>query len=921
MVIEAEIDLRTAYDACISAINNNPAPQDIEGAHEARENFLRWDQRISAIPQAYTRQAVAILRNTEMLLADSEIGSVVGGLRTATEKLEELAQKGFDDEELSYMLRGLSVSNKSISRGEDVKKSPPFVPTASDYIRALETRTPGSAEWIFATPGYTNWTSTPSEGPKILWVNAPDGLGKTVLAARIVQELFSSGEAPVAYFFSSHEDSIRRVTTNILRSWIDQLSILREEGGKAAQGLPEDKVGKEEDLWQNLSAALQDVGKSYFVLDGLDECLDYDEAARSRTAGVRGVFLKRLLDMIHTTGVRLCVLSRDVSDIRSAIEREHDRSLDSHSVFEIPAGPEDFAADSKLLAQEIVEEKFAEETPELRRELAESISLRSGGSMLWVRRAGDLLKPWMSEDQLKETLSSLPTSLPQLYKSLLEKVIEFGKEERDRAKEILRWALFAERPLSVKELTEALVLKDGDATFPKERLPPCIDEGYINNQILRLCAGLVEVRRQGAAPEAWTIHITHSSTKDFLTYRYSKTEREDLGRLSEFTFSDYHLSHGVLANTCLSYSMLEDIHMVATMVDFDSTSEWPPLSSTSPSLSRALKPYSLFQYATSNWTLHTQQNADYDAALYPRISAALTHPRKARKYGISRPSYHSPEWHQVLFFHEHAPALAKPISPLDTCVRFGILHGAKLLLRNITPVSHPETYVRALWMAVYYHHPSLVTFLLAKGADVNATGNLGSAVKFGSALHIAVKLNFTDVAQILISQGAKVNAQVGEYGTILNTAVAGGTERMVEILLDAGADLSEAPTRYGNALVLAVAMRKNVIAGLLLSRGADIHAQCGAFGNVLSVAARGGDVYMVEMLLERGAEVNSIGGFFGTALQAAAAKGELQVVNMLMGAGADINLVAGHYGSALRAARGGGFAEVEKVLVDAGAVE
>ena len=801
------------------------------------------------------------------------------------------------------------------------KESSSFVSTTPEYTRALEMRTPGSTEWIFAIPGYANWASASSEGSKILWINAPDGLGKTILAARIVQELSLGGEAPVAYFFSSHEDSIRRVTTNILRSWIDQLSALSEGGGKAAQGSPEDKFGKE-DLWQILGIALQGIRKSYLVLDGLDECLDYAEAARSRTSGVRGVFLRRLLDVIHTTGVRLCILSRDVSDIRSAIEEEHDRSLDPHSVVEIPAGPGDFAADSKLLANEIVEGRFGEQTPELRRELIEGISLKSGGSMLWVRRAVNLLKPWMSEDQLKETLSSLPTSLPQLYKNLLGKVIELDKEERDRAKEIFRWTLFAERPLSIKELTEALMMRDGDASFPKERLPPCIDEGYINSQILGLCAGLIEVRRQGTAPEAWTIHIAHSSIKDFLTKRRSKKEREDLGRLSKFIFSDYHFSHGILANTCLSYSMLEDIHMVATMVGYDSSLEWPPpLPRTSPSLSKALKPYSLLQYATSNWALHAQQNVDYDAALYPRISAVLSHPRKARKHGISRPAYHSPEWHRVLFLHEHAPAPAEPISPLDTCARFGILHGVKLLLRNITPASHPEVYVRALWIAVYYHHPSLVTFLLAKGADVNATGNLGSAVKFGSALHIAVKFNFTSIAQVLISHGAKVNARVGEYGTILNTAVASGNEQIVEVLLDAGADPSEAPTRYGNALVLAVAMRKNLIAELLLSRGADIHAQCGAFGNALSVAACGGDGYMVEMLLERGAEVNSIGGFYGTALQAAAAKGELQAVNMLIGAGADINVVAGHYGSALRAAKKGGFAEVSKVLVEAGAIE
>lgn len=111
MMIEVEIDLRAAYDACISAVNSNPALHNIENVQDARESFFQWDQRISTIPHAYTRQAVAILRNTEKSLADSEINSVVNELKTATEKLEELVQKGFGDEELSYMLRGLKVSN------------------------------------------------------------------------------------------------------------------------------------------------------------------------------------------------------------------------------------------------------------------------------------------------------------------------------------------------------------------------------------------------------------------------------------------------------------------------------------------------------------------------------------------------------------------------------------------------------------------------------------------------------------------------------------------------------------------------------------------------------------------------------------------------------------------------------------------
>jgi len=111
MVIEVEIDLRTAYDTCVSAVNSNPALHNIEGLQDARESFSQWDQRISTIPQAYTRQAVAILRNTEKSLADSEVNSIVSELKIAIGKLEELVQKGFGDDELNYMLRGLRVPN------------------------------------------------------------------------------------------------------------------------------------------------------------------------------------------------------------------------------------------------------------------------------------------------------------------------------------------------------------------------------------------------------------------------------------------------------------------------------------------------------------------------------------------------------------------------------------------------------------------------------------------------------------------------------------------------------------------------------------------------------------------------------------------------------------------------------------------
>jgi len=53
----------------------------------------------------------------------------------------------------------------------------------------------------------------------------------------------------------------------------------------------------------------------------------------------------------------------------------------------------------------------------------------------------------------------------------LGRILSFS-EERDRAVAILRWTLFALRPLTVQELTEALAVNihdDGDS-YPKDDL-------------------------------------------------------------------------------------------------------------------------------------------------------------------------------------------------------------------------------------------------------------------------------------------------------------------------------------------------------------------------------------------------------------------------------------------------------------------
>ena len=71
--------------------------------------------------------------------------------------------------------------------------------------------------------------------------------------------------------------------------------------------------------------------------------------------------------------------------------------------------------------------------------------------------------------------------------------------------------------------------------------------------------------------------------------------------------------------------------------------------------------------------------------------------------------------------------------------------------------------------------------------NASSTDTIGEAIdKFGSALYIAVKLSFADLAHVLLQHGVGANAihaMGSEYGNVLNTTVARGSKRAVELLL------------------------------------------------------------------------------------------------------------------------------------------
>lgn len=90
-----------------------------------------------------------------------------------------------------------------------------------------------------------------------------------------------------------------------------------------------------------------------------------------------------------------------------------------------------------------------------------------------------------------------------------------------------------------------------------------------------------------------------------------------------------------------------------------------------------------------------------------------------------------------------------------------------------------------LILAVYSNQPSIVSFLLEKGAQINAQDSAGNSALMGASFK-----GYTEIAIQLLNAGANVNLRNGSGAPALTFAVTFGHLRIAELLLQKGANVS-----------------------------------------------------------------------------------------------------------------------------------
>ena len=731
-----------------------------------------------------------------------------------------------------------------------------------EYERALVARVQGTCEWILQRPEFQKWMALApgSSSASILWISGYPGFGKTILAAWLTEYLRYTKHEELSYFFCYFGDEKLRQPLNIVRSWISQLiktndkalEIVREMyTGKYHKALKPENIthATELDLWLLFKQLNVGLGSLVFMIDGFDECVKDESDPRNHTLlDARERFLKALEESIEHTNARILIISRESADLRSRYRKSlhsQESLLPLWLVYRITR--EDTQNDIGLYTRAIVNDVLHKRTNDLKDDIVVRLVEKCDGMFLYLCRIHPRLKSksTMSAGKLRSIIEDMPRGLDEAYERDLQTICNLDSEDRGRALSILRWVLYAVRPLTVRELAEALLISADDEEsldkwLPQDDLPETWDEEYTDEQIMGLCGSLIDIRdgKAGCSIENRTVHFVHSSVKEYLL----KTVGTELPVLVTEYVTDNCRAQEQITKICLRYLCLKD---------FQQKAHSEMARSRITQFDARIEKYDFLRYAGIYLSTHLYQAQPWSQCVV-NLCNALVDPSESRWLTFSEVYGASAEKIFGLFVNHHESRVIDPLC-------FASLHGMY------------ET----------------IKYLLSCGMDVNTTGSPG-----GTPLKAAALYGHADSVKLLLDHGADVDRNSWSFpGTALQAAAANGHEGIVNILLDHGANPIMNGGSMGNCVIAASSSpERNVLESTacriierLITAGAEIEIADESGLVALHEAARVGSSDIVETLLMHKADINASNRYGDTALHIAIQYGHEKTVRYLLG--------------------------------------
>ncbi|KAJ3562144.1 hypothetical protein NPX13_g8673 [Xylaria arbuscula] len=640
-----------------------------------------------------------------------------------------------------------------------------------------------TAAWMFQTVEFCKWNDL--KGSSLLWCSGKIGSGKSVI---------------------TDQESLKAETImrSLVRQRLPTSAQLSDQMEEKLRGLKYDsKLNEIAELFRDITPASK---PSYIIVDGLDEC---DHLDRSK-------LLKALSSLVaSTTSTRLFLASRaSLSEelqkyFGSMIQVSMDNSEVSDDITTYIVG---------TLQERIECEDLKVGDPQLVEEIAQALAHGADGMFLWVDFQIREVCEQLCDEDIRQSLKNLPKTLEELFCRVLYRILRRGHEIITA--KVFLWIAASTRPLSLKELREAIAIEIGQQYSKPERFHNDI------NSIVSVCENLVHVDE-----EYRSIQFAHHTVKQFLLQQPALLLQPINSDLSMF-FIDLEEADHFIGEICVTYLDFNDFKTAlsrrAKPIQLPKPDDIIPevpfrrqleriikvaqkrgssgasapvlyLDRTNDSIttSRAvLNAHPFLKYASANWIQHTKQFQNnrskmwsvwknliivgHDLASKPwqpellnvNSHALLEWAEKAHHYALMRLIVSS----RILSTREQRDVIVNAIDSHDV---------AQL---DIFMVNDMRAGVvdQALQAAAGGGHLDIVERLLAAKADVNATA---AKYRGRTALQAAAEGGHLDIVERLLAAKADVNATVAKYGgrTALQAAAEGGHLDIVERLRRAGA--------------------------------------------------------------------------------------------------------------------------------------
>lgn len=618
--------------------------------------------------------------------------------------------------------------------------------------------------------------------------------------------------------------------------------------------------------------AIKMVSNCTLVIDGLDECAP-DSSCLSVTE-----FIKEVNEAVRGTKTRILVISRPKSGIRQALMGLNSADFSEHEVCK-----KDVCSDIEVFSKSIVTQKLRGEDAASQAGMIKKMSDQSEGQFHWLKLQQDSLPEGLSQEELQDALGKIPAGLSNLY-SRSWSIITHGKD-RVRAVLLLRLAVLSLRPLTLREISEAMLVSDEFRSFSIRELLDRLNEKEIKEKILDLCCSFLEIRKQSPESpiEEWTIHPVHFTVKEF----YLKVIMQQNSVLSQSDSLRIAAEHSSLAELCIRY-------MNDPYARRDSTGDVAPSSN------------SFIEYAARFWNKH----AEAGMAQQTSILIEKFFDKNSLSWTVWRKWFDSNNdgWNR---------AKSDPAIPLCYAIELGFVDVAMAIItKGEERVNYNSCSRTALGVACSKGYEDLARELLAHGAKVGIRDAHGR-----TAVQYAVMNGNLDLVKLLIVKGADVKINRDDRGrTAVYYAAMNGHSELVKPLIDNGADINLQDFNGVSPFLAASSNGHLDTMRRLIQKGTNVHQLDKQGNGALSKAISNGHINAVRLLIGKGAHSKLPGYLTTLPANAALRSGSTPLLRLLIIHERDINASnKTDKKTILHLASFWGKTDVVKLLVDRGA--